>query len=46
MNNLLQVIDGLCRLLQEAVEMIHDEAAKQAMLSAMDDLVGEEKVKI
>lgn len=42
MNDPYETIDALCRLLQQAIDIVSDESQKNGLISAMDKIMGEE----
>lgn len=42
MNDPYETIDALCRLLQQAIDIISDELQKEGLMAAMDKIMGEE----
>ena len=45
MSDPIQVIDALCRLLAQALDIIQDEASRNAMMAEFNRIMGEEKVE-
>lgn len=45
MSDPIQVIDALCRLLAQALDIIQDEASRNAMMQQFNDIMGEKRVK-
>ena len=45
MENLYKTIEDLCRILEIAIGMIQDEAQRESVRQAMDDVMGEEVKK-
>ena len=43
MGNSIEVIEKLCRLIQEMAQMIADQEAREKMLDALNEALGENK---
>lgn len=45
MGNSIEVIEKLCRLIQEMAQMIADQEAREKMLDALDEALGEKQMR-